>query len=475
MGMMEPAAPRYRTMGGVRADASSADLKKLADDLAKNFNDFKAANDQRLDELAKGQGDVVRTEQVDRINAAITEIQTRMAAAAQAAAERIDALELQASRLNAGGTGAGDARDFTAEATQFFAGMHGVTDPRVDAGLVEQYQAYEGTFADAMRQWSPRNPAANLMAAMQVGSDPDGGLWVPTQMSNAIKKRLYETSPMRQVADVVTITTDSIGWPTDTDEADSGGFVGETEARTETGTPQIGEQVIYAREQFAQPKVTQKLLDMSTIDVEAWLRNKISEKLARVENNRFVVGTGVKAPRGFLDYRSAAVTTADSGRAWGVLQYIITGQSAGFPTISGIAGAADANCLIDMVAALKPAYRNGARWAMNRATEATIRKLRDADGRYLIGMGTLSEGITGFLLMGYPITDMEDMPDIGSDSFSAAFGNFQTGYQIVDGRGIRILRDPYTEKPYVKFYTTKWTGGDVVNFDAIKLLKFGTS
>jgi HK97 family phage major capsid protein len=123
---------------------------------------------------------------------------------------------------------------------------------------------------------------------------------------------------------------------------------------------------------------------------------------------------------------------------------------------------------------MNPAYLPGSVFAMNRATQATIRKLKDANGRYLVGFGNVKDG-TGFDLFEYPIVNMEDMPNIGSDSYSLAFGNFGVGYQILDGRGFRVLRDPYTSKPYVQFYTTKWTGGDVVNFDAIKLMKFASS
>lgn len=464
------AALAARGILDVRADAGGAgEVKALMGELQKTFADFREANDEHL----KGKADA---EKVDKINAALSDIQAKVEQAEKAQkaeAARADALEAMLSRLPAGGEGGEKQRNVKAEAEAFFAGKQGVTEAAVTDEQVTAYGDYGKVFASQFLRRGDRD--MKVQAAMQVGSDPDGGYWVPTQMVNDIKTRIFETSPVRQVASVLNITTDSVTFPTDTNDATSGGWVGETASRSDTATQQVGEQQIYVREQYAQPKVTQKLLDMATIDVEDWLNGKIADKMARTENTAFVSGTGVAQPRGFMDYRSAAVTTADASRSWGVLQYVATGASAGFPDASGIAGASDPDALITTIAALKPAYRAGAIWAMNRATEAAVRKLKDADGRYLVGMGDIRDGVTGFSLFGFPIVTMEDMADVGANSYSIAFGNFRVGYQIVDGRGLRVLRDPFTDKPYVKFYTTKWTGGDVVNFDAIKLVKFGTS
>lgn len=461
---------RDRGIVAVRADATG-DVPKLIETLNRTFAEFRSANDDRIAALERGKADAVLDEKVDRINTAVSDVQSRLDAALKAAQERMDALEAAAHAL----PGGDNSRpvDLRADALAFFSGMQGQPEARVGDADVEAYGAYAKVFAETFLRRGDRDNA--VQAAMSVGSDPDGGYWVPTQMLNDVKRRIFESSPVRQVADVITITTDSVGMPTDTNDATSGGWVGETESRSDTATPQVGEQTIYVREQYAQPKVTQKLLDMATIDVEAWLSGKIADKLARTENTAFVSGDGVKKPRGFLDYKSAAVTTDDASRAWGVLQYVPVGAAGAFPTYSGISGADDSGALIDTIAKLKPEYRASAIWAMNRATEAAVRKLKDGDGRYLVGMGDLQDGVRGFSLLGYPIVTMEDMPNIGSDSYSIAFGNFRVGYQIVDGRGIRVLRDPYTDKPYVKFYTTKWTGGDVVNFDAIKLVKFAAS
>ena len=461
---------KNRGIIAVRADAS--DPKAVLTQLTKAFEDFKAANDERL----AGKADVVIDTKVDAINAAVTDLQMKLEETAKAAVDakaaeaRMDEMEKLMSRIKTGGTP--DQRDLKAEASIFLSGKQGVEAAKIDAADIEAYGVYSKQFSEFLRRGDRANA---VQAAMSVGSDPDGGYWVPTQMTNDMKTRLFETSAMRAVSSVMTITTDSVKFPTDTNTGVSGGWVGETASRAVTSTPQMGEQTIYVHEQYASPSVTQKLLDMATVDVESWLQGKIVDIMSRTENTAFVTGNGVGQPRGFLDYAAAAVTTADATRSWGVLQYIITGASAGFATISGIPSASDADPLLTTIAALKPEYRGGARWACSRATEAALRKLKDGDGRYVVGMGDVRDNATGFGMFGYTITTMEDMPVIAANSYSLALGNFSTSYQIVDGRGFRTLRDPFTSKPYVIFYTTKWTGGDVVNFDALKLVKFGTS
>lgn len=460
--MMTPR--KTRGIVGVRAEAPTTDVKALIAELNQTFAKFKEANDERYEELKKGFEDVVTTEKVDAINASVSGLQ-----------DKIDAALKDVEHMKLGGTQDDPEKKAKAEkdARVFLAGMRGIENERVTDADVDAYRAYAQAFPSWLRRGQNALNVSDIQAAMQVGSDPDGGYWVPTQQQAMIIERLYETSPMRQAARVMSITTDSVEWPNDTNDWSTGGWVGETESRSESDTPQVGTQTIYVREQYAMPIVTQKLLDMSTIDVEGWITRNLADKFSRTENTAFVTGTGVNQPRGFLDYKSAAVTTDDASRSWGVLQYVPSGASAGFPAASGIAGASDPDALITMVSKLKPAYRAGSIWMMNRATEAAIRKLKDGDGNYFVG--TITQGATGFSLLGFPIVTAEDMPDLGGDSFSVAFGNFGVGYQIVDGRGMRVLRDNLTTKGKVKFYTTKWTGGDVLNFDAIKLMKFATS
>lgn len=468
MGHLE--SPRkLRGIVSVRAEATPDNPAAMLDKIAARMDEFQKEHTEALAKKA----DVVTEEKVDSINASITDLQEaleKVTAQQKEAQAQLDAVEAAERRIKNNGTD--PEVDYRAEAEKFMAGARGVTSYPVSDAEVEAYQSYaDKTFAMFVRAGDTGH---DIKASMQVGSDPDGGYWVPTQMQNDIKKRLFETSPMRSVASAITITTDSVKFPTDTNDAVSGGWVGETETRTETDTPQMGEQEVFVREQYAEPRITQRLLDMATIDAAGWLSGKISDKMVRTENTAFVSGAGVKQPRGFLDYKADAVTTDDVSRPWGALQYVPSGSSGGFPDISGVSGAKDPDALITLISKMNPAYLPGAVFAMNRATQATIRKLKDADGRYLVGFGNIQDG-TQFDLFGYPITNMEDMPNIGSDSYSLAFGNFGVGYQIVDGRGFRVLRDNLTLKGWVKFYTTKFTGGDVVNFDAIKLMKFATS
>jgi HK97 family phage major capsid protein len=296
---------------------------------------------------------------------------------------------------------------------------------------------------------------------MEVGSDPAGGYTVTPDMGGRIIKKIFETSPARQLFDVTSIGTDAMEGMIDRDDLDTG-RVGEKQARPETGTPDLGKWRIDVNEQYAMPKVTQKLLDDSGFDIESWLANKVSDKLSRVENTAFFAGDGVNKPRGILTYATAAQN--DAARAWETFEYIASG---GTSTIT------DTNFLINLVFALKAAYRVGANWTMNRKTLGYVRTLKDGDGNYL-WQPDFSQRQGGALL-GYGIVEAEDMPDAASNALSIGFGDFKSAYQIIDRMGIRVLRDPYTEKGFVKFYTTKRVGGGALDFDAVKFMKFAAS
>jgi len=204
-------------------------------------------------------------------------------------------------------------------------------------------------------------------------------------------------------------------------------------------------------------------LEDSAIDIDQWVAGEVQLAFAEQESAAFVVGDGVKKPRGFLDYTKVD----DSGWSWGNIGYLPTGVSGGF-------AASDASDdLVDLVYSLKAGHRASAHWVMNRKTQGEIRKLKDADGHYLWQPPAQAGG--NATLMNFPIAEAEDMPDIAADSFSIAYGDFSQGYLIVDRRGVRVLRDPFSQRPYVLFYTTKRVGGGVQNFEAIKLMKFGTS
>jgi len=241
------------------------------------------------------------------------------------------------------------------------------------------------------------------------------------------------------------------------------GWVGETDVRAETDAGQLAELQFPTMELYAMPAATQSLLEDSVVDIDQWIATEVEAAFAEQEGAAFVTGDGVNKPRGFLDYPTADETAW----SWGNIGYVATGND-------GVLPASDASdVLIDTVYALKAGYRQNATWVMNRKTQAAVRKLKDADGNYLWQPPAASGQAAS--LMGFNLVEAEDMPDIATDTMAMAFGDFQRGYLVVDRTGVSVLRDPYSAKPYVLFYTTKRVGGGVQDFDAIKLVKFGTA
>lgn len=428
----------------------SNDIRSAVYDLGRAFEAFKEANDQRLREIERrGAADPLTEVKVNRLNGEIS----RAIDAADAAKRRVEQIETALHRSPAH-TGGNEWK----EAEMFMLERKG----RIDGDLgIDGYRQYKS----ALRAYLRKNNAGSgvdEIKALSVGSDPDGGYTVTPDMSGRIASLVRETSPMRQVANVITIGTDALEGIHDLNEATSG-WVGETEARSETAAPKIGEYRIPVHEQYAEPRATQKLLDDSLFNVEEWLAMKIAERLTRMENEAFVTGNGVKKPRGFLTY--AAGTPSASG--FSVIERVLSGASGKF------ASSNPGDALISLVYALKSAYREKAVFMMKRSTLAEVRKLKDENDNYIWQPDfQMKQGGT---LLGFNVVEAEDMPEMAADSLSIAFGDFNAGYQIVDRQGIRILRDSFTAKPYVKFYTTKRVGGDVVNFEAIKLMKFAAS
>jgi HK97 family phage major capsid protein len=277
-------------------------------------------------------------------------------------------------------------------------------------------------------------------------------------------QKVFELSPIRQIASVQPISGDRLEGIEVLGEAGSG-WVGETTTRSETTTPTLGKYEIVAQEQYAAPRATQKLLDDGSIDVEGWLNGQVVGKFARLEGAAFINGTGVSQPRGFATNPTAV--TSDLTRAWGTMEIIKTGVSSDF------AAADKADVLFDIIGAFKPAYTVRANWVTNRAVMAKIRKMKQTSTNDYLWQPGLTLGQPSQLLS-YPITMAQDMPALAAGSLSLALGDFSEGYQIVDRLGIRTLRDPYTAKPYVIFYTIKRVGGAVINFEAIKFVYFGT-
>lgn len=300
--------------------------------------------------------------------------------------------------------------------------------------------------------------------SLSIGSDPDGGYVVSPYRSSVMMSKLFDLTPMRRLARTEIITKGD-AWEEVIDVNDiQAEWVGETESRPETDTAKLGELRVPLHEIYANQKVTQRLLDDSAFDVGGWVDGKTTDKFARTEGVSFVNGLHPKKPTGFMTYSSSAVTTADATRAWGKLQY----------TAGGDASAILADGLKSLVWSLRAPYRPGAVWLLNSNTASQVDKLKASGTGDYIWRDGMTAGAPPSLL-GYPVEFSEDMPDVSGNAFPIAFGNFKAGYLIVDRPGDKSLRDPFTSKPNVMFYTYRRVGGGVANFEAIKLLKIATS
>jgi len=287
----------------------------------------------------------------------------------------------------------------------------------------------------------------------------DGGYLVDPQTADQITGVLRGASSIRSIASVVQV--ESTAYDVLVDHTDIGaGWASETGSAAETGTPQVERISIPLHELSALPKASQRLLDDTAFDVEGWLATRIADKFSRAEGVAFINGDGVDKPKGFLTY-----TAVDNAIwAWGNLGYVATGATGDFDGID------PADAIVDLVYSLGARYRGNAAFVMNSKTAGAVRKMKDADGRFLWSDG-LAAGEPA-RLMGYPVLIAEDMPDIAADATAIAFGDFSAGYTVAERPDLRILRDPFSAKPHVLFYATKRIGGDVSDFAAIKLLKF---
>ncbi|WP_339948954.1 phage major capsid protein [uncultured Albimonas sp.] len=290
----------------------------------------------------------------------------------------------------------------------------------------------------------------------------EGGYLVDPQTAARIQGVLSGAGSIRSIANVVQV--ESNAFDVLVDHEDFGhGWSTETGSVAESSTPTIERVSIPLHELSALPKASQRLLDDSAFDIEGWLADRIADKFARAESAAFVNGDGGDQPTGILDYASVQEGTG----TWGQLEHVVTGQAGDFNSLN------PADAIVDLVYALGARYRAKASFVMNSKTAGAVRKMKDADGRFLWSDG-LAAGEPA-RLMGYPVLICEDMPDIASDSRSIAFGDFAAGYTIAERPDLRVLRDPFSAKPHVLFYATKRVGGDVTDFSAIKLLKFSAS
>ena len=417
---MDTETTTLETKSGIPLDAVVTHAEML-----RAFEAFKETNDERLALEQKRAGDVVIDDKLARINATI-----------DAQARRLDEITLKAARPALG---------------------HEQKAAR-SAQAIEHKRAFDAY----MRGGDAAGLAALEMKAMSVGSNADGGYTVPVEIETEIGKRLTAISPIRSIAGVRTISGNVYKKPFMT-AGPAVGWVGETDARTQTASPTLDQLSFPAMELYAMPAATASLLEDSAVNIDEWLAQEVEAVFAAQEGTAFVTGDGSNKPKGFLAYD----TVANASWSWGNLGTIASGAAGAFAS----SHASDA--LVDLIYALKAGYRQNANFVMNRKTQSAIRKFKDSTGQYLWQPPAVAGGRAS--LMTFPVIEAEDMPDIAANSLSIAFGDFVRGYLIVDRAGVSVLRDPYSAKPYVLFYTTKRVGGGVQDFDAIKLMKFAAS
>jgi len=404
-----------------------SELNKVIADLGSSFEEFKSENDKRLAEIEKkGTSDVLLTEKVDKINVEMSKLSEMKA--------QIDAMEASANRLPGGGG-----------------------DPEANKAKAEHKVAFNQFFRKGI---DANLRELEVQASLTTQSDPDGGFVVPEEMDTEITRVLGTVSAMRRLARVIPVGSATYK-KLHNAGGTSSGWVGEEETRTETNTPVLKQLDFPTMELYANPAATQSMLDDAVFNTETWLAEEVGIEFSEQEGTAFITGNGVNKPRGILGYDSVA----NASYAWGSIGFIASGASGAF-----IAAPDGGDVIIDLQHSLKPGYRSNGTFLMNDLTVAAVRKLKDSDGAYIWKAG-LEAGVPDSLL-GKPIEADDNMPDIAANSFSIAFGDFRRGYVITDRMGARILRDPYTNKPFVHFYTTKRVGGGVQDFAAIKLLKF---
>lgn len=423
-------------------DTSVADLKNLLMEQGQAWEEFKKTNDKAIKEGRTELGEVkekfaTMNTALDRFQKALQEVEART----------------QRMLLDSSETGLVDAK--------------GNKIVRLSA----EEKAHKAAFVAFVRKGQDNGLAELEAKAMTVGSDPDGGYLVPRDTSGQMILKIFETSPIRQYASVQAISTDALEGPNDLNDGVSGGWVTETGTRATTNTPQVGKWRIPVHEQYAYPLASQSLLDDAAVDVESWLMGKTTDKMARTENTAFFTGTGNGQPRGLMTYTTAA--TADASRAWQVFEHVATGSSGSFGTApNGV------DKLVDLIHKQKVAYRTNAKFWMSRSTLGETRKLKDGVGNYVwlpntsVERSIAGSALPASTLLGYPVVEAEDMPVIGAGSLSIGFGDMARTYQIVDRVGFRVLRDPFSNKPYVGFYVTRRVGGDALHFETFKFLKF---
>jgi HK97 family phage major capsid protein len=397
------------------------DIQTNINELARTFEEFKSTQDERLNLLEKkGISDPLMEEKLSRIETSLDQSEKRLK-------------QMEAQRIR----------------------------PQVETSS-EPFCHHQRAFMDYIRKGLDAPLHHFEQKALSTTADRDGGYLVPPALGERLYATLQATSSLRGLASIREISTSALEMLIDKDEANAG-WVTEVQERGETTTPELIKIRIPVHEMYAKPRATKKLLDDAMLNVEEWLAEKIAQKMGSMESTAFVKGDGQNKPKGILAYE----TTSKAAWEWGKLEEVKT-------TAKGdLVGDIGVISLQDIFFSLKPQYLSGASWLMSQSAQARLRRLKDADsGRYL--WEPPLAGVSNPTLLGYPIVVSDAMPSLvtGAASKSVIFGNFKDGYQIVDRTGIHVLRDPYSAKPYVEFYATRRVGGDVLNFEALKVLNF---
>lgn len=419
------ARPKSIIGGAVYGDAGlNAQAQQVLTQLNQSFTEFKAS----IAEQMKAKADVVLDEKVARIDASVSGFQTTM-----------DEINVKLAAMSAGaGTSAGGDLPSSPE----------------DKKYAGDFFAYFRTGDSQHDQAVRAGQKTGIRAAMSVGSSPDGGYLAPIEWDRTITNKLKILSPMRDICRIQQISTPGFV-KVFNDRAIGSGWVGEVASRPQTSNPQFSTVTYTPGEIYANPAASQALLDDALVNIEEWLANEVETEFARQEGIAFISGDGTNKPKGIITYASG------STHPFGNITSIASGGT----------GVLTADAFIDIVYDLPSEYVQNARFIMNRATMSRVRKFKDTTNQYL-WQPSIQVGQPATIL-GYPVTEMGAMPNVASSNIAVVFGDFERGYLIVDRVGVRLLRDPYSNKPYIMFYTTKRVGGGLLDPTALRYMTVG--
>ena len=393
-----------------RADAS--DPKALIEQLNVAFAAFKEKHEE---ELKSRVSDTVLSEHVERINSDVSRIEA--------------ALDKAMADIASAQLGGGEQ----------------VRDPE----YTDQFRAYFRSGVESQR--------LNEVKAQATKTDGEGGFLAPIEWDRTIGQKLKQVSMMREESSVQVISSAGFS-KVFSDRATGSGWVGEQAARAETSTPTLASLAFPLGELYANPAASQGLIDDAEVDIEAWLAEEVSLEFARQEGIAFLSGDGSNKPHGILTYVTGAANAAR--HPFGAITVTNSGNAS-------LLNSADA--VLDLIYSLPEEFEANAKFFMNRLTAGVVRKLKATDGQYLwqpaVAAGQPST------LAGAPVVHLPGMPTVAANAIAMLYGDMRETYQVVDRIGLRVLRDPYTRKPFVHFYTTKRVGGGVKNPESMKALR----